>query len=302
MVSLEIPVQFKLMTKAFYSSVVIIALFFLPAAQVQGAYVFDTNFTKNANIQTNLIAQFPTGLWVTTNAFATPFEILTNGTGQNFYNAYTPLTNNVSIPAVSRVYTLMNAYNPEGAPLATVEFKGDLGADQTFTLYGGVDIRDFYQGTFVNSINDTTTENAFEVFDVQGAGGTGNVNNGDTGNYVVDEQLYTLAPVFLTQHLSSIIISGMGYGTPIVLGITAQVAAPVIAGVTQSANTLTLQVSGGETNLSYITLTSTNVTMPVAQWLPMATNSPAANGNFSITLTNVINPVTPKQFFTVEMQ
>jgi hypothetical protein len=34
----------------------------------------------------------------------------------------------------------------------------------------------------------------------------------------------------------------------------------------------------------------------------MATNSPAANGNFSITLTNVINPVTPKQFFTVEMQ
>lgn len=290
------------MLKSFLSTVVLAALFSPGPARAQGNYIFITNFSKNGNIQTNLIAQFPTGLWVATNSFATPYDIVTNSAGENFYAATTPLSNSVSIPAVSNIYTLMNAYAPGGGPVVTVEFKGDQGADQTNTLDGGVNIRDFFQGSYVNTLNSATVENAFEAFDVQGAGGTGNVNTGLTGNYVIDEQSFSLDAAFLTQRLTAIIFSGLGNGTPIILGITAQVAAPSIIGVAQSSNNLTIQASGGFAGSTYLTLTSTNLLWPLDQWTPIATNVLTAGGNFSITITNGINPATPQQFLTIGMQ
>jgi hypothetical protein len=290
------------MLKVLLSALALGALFLPAVARAQGNYIFVTDFPKNGNIQSNLIAQFPTGLWVATNSFATPFDVVTNAAGENFYAANTTLSNNISIPAVSNVYTLINAYAPGGGAVATIEFKGDQGADQTFTLNGGVNIRDFYQGSFVNTLNNTTTENAFEAFDVQGGGATGNVNTGLTGNYVIDEQSFSLDAAFLTQHLTEIILSGTGNGTPIILGITAQVATPVITGITQSSNNLTIQASGGFAGATYLTLTSTNLPLPLNQWIAIETNILTAGGSFSVTLTNAHNPATPQQFFTIEMQ
>jgi hypothetical protein len=290
------------MLKALLSGAVLAAFFSPAVARAQGNYVFVTNFLKNGNIQSNLISQFPTGLWVATNSFATPFEIVTNATGANFYAASATLSNSLSIPAVSNVYTLMNAYAPGGGAVATVEFRGDEGADQIFTLEGGVNIRDFFQGSFVNTLNNTASENAFEAFDVQGGGATGNVNTGLTGNYVIDEQSFSLDASFLTQHLAAIIISGVGNGTPIILGITAQVAAPWITGLAQSSNNLTISVSGGFAGATYFTLQSTDLLRPLNQWTPVATNVLAAGGNFSVTVTNAINSATPQQYYTIEKQ
>jgi hypothetical protein len=185
--------------------------------------------------------------------------------------------------------------------VAIVQFYGDAGATQTFNLQGGVNIRDFYQGAYVNSINNSTTENAFEIFDVQDGGGTGNVNTGLTGDYVVDEQVYALNAAFLTQNLTNIVVSGNSEGTPIVLGITAQSVAPPITSAVQSGRNITLQASGGVAQATYVTLSATNVLTPVCQWQPVSTNVLTASGNFSVTLTNVVNSSVTAQFFTLEL-
>jgi hypothetical protein len=270
-------------------------------SRAQGNFICLTNYPKNSNIQTNLIKQFPTGLWFATNAFATPFDIVASSNGGNFEAISSSMTYSVFIPAVSNVYTLMNAYTPGSGIVAIIQFYGDAGAAQTFNLQGGVNIRDFYQGQYVNSINNSTTENAFEIFDVQDAGESGNVNTGLTGDYVVDEQAYALNPAFLTQNLTNIVVSGNNQGTPIVLGITAQSVGPAIAKIVQSGSNLTFQATGGVSNATCVTLSTTNLLEPVNQWTPVATNVFSASGNFSVTVTNAMNSSTSAQFFVMEM-
>jgi hypothetical protein len=97
-----------------------------------------------------LISAFPEGTFTADNPAATPFSIGTvpatcgyTGAGAcNFYDGFTSsgqtLTINVSIPKVTHVYTLMNAYAPPaGAQIATVEFVGKAGAANTFALVAG---------------------------------------------------------------------------------------------------------------------------------------------------------------------
>jgi hypothetical protein len=185
-------------------------------------------FTYTHDIQTNLIKEFPTGKFTAANSFATVFTIpkakpTARVPKYNFWDNGQTLTIDTSIPGATHVYTLMNAYSPPpGAVIASVEFLGSAGADTTFQLTAGTNIRDFYQGQFANTINGTTTRNAFEVQDVQDAGGTGNVNTGLYGTYVVDEQEFVLPAAFKTQTLTQIIITPSGSGTPILLGATVQ--------------------------------------------------------------------------------
>ena len=142
-----------------------LALALLSAAvPVQAGYVYVTDFAKTANDQANLQLTFPAGLYTTTNSFATPFDITTNSNEKNFCEisggGSTLVISNLNLPDVTTVFTLMNAYTPVAGPLASVEFIGSAGADQTFTLVGGVDIRDFYQGAWQNTINGTTAQTA----------------------------------------------------------------------------------------------------------------------------------------------
>jgi hypothetical protein len=125
---------------------------------------------------------------------------------------------NVGVAGVTDVYTLMNAYAPTtGATLTTVEFVGSAGADQTFTLVNGVDVRDYFQGSFANTINGTTTQQAFSVF---GPGGVGGVN-GVVGTFVLDEQHFALNSAFATQTLQQIVYTYTGAeGNPILSGVT----------------------------------------------------------------------------------
>jgi len=195
----------------------------LAAPVMHTAYSYVTNFTKTHDIQTNLIKQFPTGIFTANNSFATPFDITADASGDNFYDADRPLTLSTSLPEISDVYMLLNAYSPPpGKALATVEFIGSQGADQTFTLINGVDARDFYHGIWANTIDGAATQNAFTINNVRGAAGTGNVNTGYTGTYVVDEIDFALIPAFADQTLTAIKITPLGNGTPILLGVTAK--------------------------------------------------------------------------------
>jgi hypothetical protein len=47
---------------------------------------------------------------------------------------------------------------------------------------------------------------------------------------------------------------------------------------------------------------STNLTLPLNQWTPVATNVPGGNGNFTITATNAVDPNAPQCFYILQMQ
>jgi len=205
-----------------------------------------TNFVKTANDQTNLQWTFPIGSYTTTNAWATPFNITSDANGKNFSEISGTgsrlVISNLDLANVTAVYTLMNAYAPISGPLASVTFIGSEGASQSFVLAGGIGIRDFYQGSFQNTINGTTTRNAYLINSVQGAAGTGNSGTGLSGTYRLDEQMFALTNLFLGQKLSSIIFSNLnGSSTPFLVGVSAeQIAAPILNIQPAQAGSVTL--------------------------------------------------------------
>jgi hypothetical protein len=201
----------------------------------------------NNNIQTGLINTVPTGTFTADNSLATPFNLAGNGLTNcgpganaacNFYDGFgfagagNSITLNVSVADATNVFTLMNAYDPPATQLATVEFLGTGGTSITFSLIGGNNIRDFYQGAFTNSLTNTVpgvnAENAFtcnKPSTCLGSGGTGNVNTGLGGTYVLDEQDFNLGSTFAGQTLTQIIITDTHDGSdPIILGATVEAA------------------------------------------------------------------------------
>jgi hypothetical protein len=204
-----------------------------------------TDFTKTNDIQTGLISTFPTGIFIPSNSFGTSFDITSSGPGCgiaglpgagacNYYDGFNftagkALTVPVGVAGVTSVDTLMNAYwgSKNTGVVATIEFFGSGGATETFDLNGGSNIRDFYLSNPVtnNTINGTTTQNAFSCVapaTCLGAGATGNVTTGRAGNYAVDEQQFVLNSSFASQTLVDFVITNdCSCISPILLGATA---------------------------------------------------------------------------------
>lgn len=184
-------------------------------------------------IQTNLISSFPTGPSVTLGGVTYNLPAGPN----NFYDGFgfngsgKSITLTTSVYNPTDVYTLMNAYfnnSALGLGVASVTFSGTNNTSETFTLLGGEVIRDFYQGAFTNSLTNgetgITATNVFSCSDpstCKGAGGTGNVNTGLQGTYVIDQQDFALGNVFAGQTLTSITITDLNNSTvPLLLGVT----------------------------------------------------------------------------------
>ena len=78
---------------------------------------------------------------------------------------------------------------------------------------------------------------------------------------------------------------------------------PGISAVSLSGTNVVLSATNGVAGGTYYALTSTNLTLPLNQWTPVATNVPVASGNFSITATNAANAGAPwQQFFILQTQ
>ncbi len=77
---------------------------------------------------------------------------------------------------------------------------------------------------------------------------------------------------------------------------------PGIAGITLSGTNLVLNGTGGLSGQTYLVLMGTNLTEPLDQWTPVATNAPGADGNFSITATNAVNPNAPQLFYILQLR
>jgi hypothetical protein len=65
---------------------------------------------------------------------------------------------------------------------------------------------------------------------------------------------------------------------------------------------LILNASNGVAGNTYFVLTSTNLTAPLSQWSPIASNVLTASGLFTITATNAASKNTPHQFFILRGQ
>jgi hypothetical protein len=84
-----------------------------------------------------------------------------------------------------------------------------------------------------------------------------------------------------------------------VLNVVAASTQPVIGSIAVSGGSLILNGTGGTTNGTYYVLTSTNVSMPLANWTPLTTNMFDAGGDFSVT--NAVDPNSTQQFYLLKL-
>jgi hypothetical protein len=178
----------------------------------------------NGNIERDLVLGFPTGEVVPpNNNLGVPFFI--PPTGNNFIHFESVPNGTVIIPVhkrgVRRVYMLIQAYGPmPGANLLRVEFNGDAGGLQTFDLFGGDQVRDFFESRYEHRLSSPMTRSAFQ-FNGQGAAFSSLAATGWRGYYNFDEQEFVLGGGFATQELQSIKLAcPRSGGVAMLLGIT----------------------------------------------------------------------------------
>ena len=82
----------------------------------------------------------------------------------------------------------------------------------------------------------------------------------------------------------------------------ASVTFPNLNGVSLSGTNLLLNVINGPSGATYYVLMSTNVAQPLNQWTPVATNTVGACGNFTVTITNAVDPDAPQRFYILKSQ
>src|SRR5262249_40668600 len=75
-----------------------------------------------------------------------------------------------------------------------------------------------------------------------------------------------------------------------------------IASISLSGTNLVFNGTGGLSGRTYHVLMSTNLTEPLNQWIPVATNVPGADGNFSFTATNAVDRNAPRRFYLLQLQ
>jgi hypothetical protein len=76
-------------------------------------------------------------------------------------------------------------------------------------------------------------------------------------------------------------------------------ARPLISSASLQNGNLVLSGTGGLSNGNYYVLSSTNLTLPMAQWTPVATDAFDSSGSFSIT--NTPAPGVPQSFYLLQM-
>lgn len=78
--------------------------------------------------------------------------------------------------------------------------------------------------------------------------------------------------------------------------VSAVVQHPVITGIGLSGTTLTISATNGSNGGQFVLLESTNVSLPLNQWLPVLTNNFDGGGNLNLS-TNIVDPNNAQQFY-----
>jgi hypothetical protein len=133
-------------------------------------------------------------------------------------------------------------------------------------------------------------------------------NNGTTAyhssansgsNTSLNNRLVTNGPAFISAAQLYVDLTGASDHLPIVANYTIPLPAPVISNVSLAATNLVLNVANCATGGVCTVLMSTNLTLPLANWIPLATNI-ASGSSFTLTVSNAMNPATPQQFYLLK--
>lgn len=148
----------------------------------------------------------------------------------------------VNVFGVTRAYTIINSVRGElGTTDGSVEFFGSGGSHVTVSLVQGANLRDHFDGSFVNTIDDVTAVSAFNV---------------GPGRARLDMQIYTLPDSFASETLTTIRFTSDGgdrlisegtdpdpRGTPFLVAATVETP-PVIPPVIPAPGALLLAALG----------------------------------------------------------
>jgi uncharacterized repeat protein (TIGR03803 family) len=77
---------------------------------------------------------------------------------------------------------------------------------------------------------------------------------------------------------------------------------PTILNVSLSGTNLVLNCANGLSGETNVALMSPNPALPLSQWTPVATNILSADGNFTFTATNAVDPKAPQRFYILQSQ
>jgi alpha-tubulin suppressor-like RCC1 family protein len=77
------------------------------------------------------------------------------------------------------------------------------------------------------------------------------------------------------------------------------IAPPNIVSISLAGTNLILNGINGVSGTTNYVLMTTDVTLPRSQWTPLATDILSANGNFTLTLTNAVDPTARRRFYTL---
>jgi hypothetical protein len=78
--------------------------------------------------------------------------------------------------------------------------------------------------------------------------------------------------------------------------------APGLTGINLSGNKVVLSATNGFVGGTYYVLTSTNLTTPLNQWIPVLTNLLGASGSFTLTTTNTASLSIRQQFYILAVR
>lgn len=65
---------------------------------------------------------------------------------------------------------------------------------------------------------------------------------------------------------------------------------------------LTISGANGQSGATYVTLVSSNLSLPLSEWMPQASNTLSASGNFTFIATNVVDVKAPRRFYILKSQ
>ncbi len=125
----------------------------------------------------------------------------------------------------------------------------------------------------------------------------GSVNSGP--NTSLNNRLVTNGPVFISAAQLYLDLANASDHLPVVADYTIPVPVPVITSFSLAGTNLVLNVANTIPGGVFTVLMSTNLSLPITNWTALATTA-TANGSFTLTVSNAVNPPAPGRFYLLQ--
>jgi len=188
-----------------------------------------------------------------------------------------------------------------GGALAPGNSLGTLTISNNLTLVAG-------STTFMQIQHSPLTNDMVKISGTLTAGGTLNVTNIGAGAFANGDTFKLFNVVGYSGSFTGFVLPPLmgnlvwntntlkNSGTLSVVAL----APPRISGIQINGTNLVMSGSGGASLWPYFLLASTNLALPAAQWMSVASNQFDMDGNFAVT--NAVNPSWPQTFYRLELQ